>query len=191
MEVNSDSVRRQRERNLRLGLGEKRAALRERIDVRRADLGVAVGAQVVGAQGVNGNQDDRNRLRRVLGEAGGKQAAHQREKTQSDRDMKNGRRHLRAKPPAQAKRKTVRHDEWQAASHKVGNQYIRWREEGGASRRGSAGRRSRNQTRLVGQSSMWAPFVRAKPALDCGSSSYRLPPLLPTAIAQKLERERR
>jgi hypothetical protein len=32
----------------------------------------------------------------------------------------------------------------------------------------------------------WAPFIPAKPALDCGSSSYRLPPLLHTAIAQQL-----
>src|SRR5208282_860394 len=32
---------------------------------------------------------------------------------------------------------------------------------------------------------MWQPFLRAKPALECGSSSYRLPPLLCAAITQR------
>jgi hypothetical protein len=55
----------------------------------------------------------------------------------------------------------------------------------------SAGRLSRNRASFVGPSLMWAPFMPAKPALECGSSSYRLPPLIHTAIAPELERERR
>ena len=44
----------------------------------------------------------------------------------------------------------------------------------------------RNQTYSAGRSAMWAPFMPAKPTLECGSSSYRTPPLLHTAIAQEL-----
>jgi len=56
---------------------------------------------------------------------------------------------------------------------------------------GGTARRSRNRASFVGPSSMWAPFMPAKPALECGSSSYRLPPLFHRAIAPELERERR
>ena len=37
---------------------------------------------------------------------------------------------------------------------------------------------------------MWVPFMPAKPALECASSSYRLPPLIHTAIAPELEPRR-
>jgi hypothetical protein len=39
--------------------------------------------------------------------------------------------------------------------------------------RHSAARRSRKRASFVGASSMWAPFMPAKPAVECGSSSYR------------------
>jgi hypothetical protein len=51
--------------------------------------------------------------------------------------------------------------------------------------------RSRNETWFGGRSSMWAPFLRAKPALECGRSSYRLPLWPPTALKPQPERERR
>jgi hypothetical protein len=38
---------------------------------------------------------------------------------------------------------------------------------------------------------MWAPFLRAKPALECGRSSYRFPPWLDTTIGQELEEKKR
>ncbi len=44
--------------------------------------------------------------------------------------------------------------------------------------RGREVRQTRNRASFVGPSSMWAPFKPAKPALECGSSSYRLPPLV-------------
>jgi hypothetical protein len=56
---------------------------------------------------------------------------------------------------------------------------------------GGAGRQSRNRASFVGPSSMWAPFMPAKPTLECGSSGYRLPLLIHTAIAPELEPERR
>jgi hypothetical protein len=45
----------------------------------------------------------------------------------------------------------------------------------------------RQPASFVGPSSMWAPSMPAKPALECGSSSYRLPPLIHPAIAPELE----
>ena len=60
---------RQRERNLRLRLGEDRAALGKRIDLRGANFSVPVGAQMVGAKGINGDQDNGRWRWRVLREA--------------------------------------------------------------------------------------------------------------------------
>ena len=69
-------------------MGEERATLRERIDVRRVDLGITVGAQMVGAQGINGYQDDRGGHRRVLCGARGQRAIqHQCEEAQREREQ--------------------------------------------------------------------------------------------------------
>ena len=38
---------------------------------------------------------------------------------------------------------------------------------------------------------MWVPFLRAKPALECGSSSYRFLPLVHTADGQGTDEEKR
>ncbi len=51
-----------------------------------------------------------------------------------------------------------------------------------------ASRRSSRLASFVGASSMWAPFMPAKPAVECGSSSYRLPPLNHTAGAAPMHR---
>ena len=67
-------VRRQGKRNLRLSIGEESPSLRKRIDVRGVDFGVPVGAQVVGPQGINGNQDYGGRTSRIRHGARGRAA---------------------------------------------------------------------------------------------------------------------
>ena len=52
-------VRGQRERNLCIDVREQRALLGEGVDVRRGNGAVSVGAQMVGAEGVDGDDDDR------------------------------------------------------------------------------------------------------------------------------------
>ena len=53
-------VRRHRLRRVRIGALEDRPLRGERVDVRRPHPGIAVGRQVIGAQRVDGNQDDRS-----------------------------------------------------------------------------------------------------------------------------------
>ena len=72
------------QRNLRLSAGKARAALRERINVRSVNLGVSVGAQVVRAQGVNGDQDDGDRRRIIRRRAGIQRSACGKHQTQQD-----------------------------------------------------------------------------------------------------------
>jgi hypothetical protein len=59
------------QRDLTIGLSEQGAVVRERIHVRSADAGIAIGAEVVGAERVNGDEDDGGGLR--LGGGGEKQ----------------------------------------------------------------------------------------------------------------------